>query len=277
MKRACVHWIAIAGLAMLGQAAHSLRAQPRPAPVAFEVASVKPAGNGTNGVNGGCHGIDSVYSPRQQGEAPPLGRCVITDARLGHLIRIAWGLGSTALLEAGPEWIAQGSERFNVEAKAEDPSKTTQEQLFGMLQTLLIERFQLKFHREMKDMPGFALVVGKGGPKLKASGAEERGVAFSGADGGAVLKPFPGQPVSVKARKFSMAQLISLLSAIGGHGPGIDKTGLTGAYDFTLSWDENAGPALSTALREQLGLRLEPDKVPVSYFIVDSAARPSAN
>jgi uncharacterized protein (TIGR03435 family) len=81
----------------------------------------------------------------------------------------------------------------------------------------------------------------------------------------------------MKARKYSVAELVNLLSQIGGRGPGIDKTGLTGAYDFTLSWDEDAGPSLSTALREQLGLRLEADKVPVSYFVVDSAARPSAN
>jgi uncharacterized protein (TIGR03435 family) len=254
-------------------------AQPRPAntALAFEVASVKPAVNGPNGVAGGCHGIDTVYSPKQQAGAPPLGRCVITDARLSHLIAKAWGLNSMEMLEAKPDWIARGTERFNVEAKAEDPSRATEEQLLGMLQTLLAERFQLKFHREMRDMRGFVLAVAKDGPKLKASTNEESGVSFTGVDGQAILKPAREQAISMKARKMSIGALADLLGAIGGHGPGIDRTGLTGAYDFTLSWDDDAGPALSTALREQLGLRMEAGQVPVSYFVVDSAARPSAN
>jgi uncharacterized protein (TIGR03435 family) len=260
-----------AGLGLFGQS------RPASAPQAFEVASVKPAGDGPNGFRGGCHGIDTVYTPTQQGEAPPLGRCVITDARLSHLISIAWGLASMQMLQAGPEWIARGMERFNVEAKAEDPAKTTGAQLLGMLQALLIERFQLKFHRESKDLPGFAVVVAKGGPKLQPSTSEETKVSFTGPEGRELLKPGGGQPISMKARKYSIAELVNLLSQIGGRGPGIDKTGLTGSYDFTLSWDEDAGPSLSTALREQLGLRLEADKVPVSYFMVDSAARPSAN
>ena len=67
------------------------------------------------------------------------------------------------------------------------------------------------------------------------------------------------------------------MSGFGGRGPGVDKTGLTGLYDFRLNWDEDAGPTIDVALREQLGLRMESQKVPVSYFIIDSAQRPSAN
>jgi uncharacterized protein (TIGR03435 family) len=70
--------------------------------------------------------------------------------------------------------------------------------------------------------------------------------------------------------------LVNLLSQIGA-GPVTDQTGLTGVYDFKLSWDEDAGPSLSTALQEQLGLRLEPRKVPVSYFVFESAQRPLPN
>ncbi len=271
MKAFAIGILCIAGFTLSAQSRTS------PAPLAFEVASVKPAGTGANGVDGGCHGIDTVYSAREKGVAPPLGRCVITDARLSHLISIAWGLQTMSQLETGPDWIARGAERFNVEAKADDPPKTTEAQLLSMLQTLLMDRFQLKYHRETKDLAGFALVVAKGGPKLQVSHAEDARADFSSPEGSAVLKPMPGQAVSMKARKYSMAMLLDLLSVIGGHGPGVDKTGLTGEYDFTLSWDENAGPALSTALREQLGLRMEPEKVPVSYFVVDSAARPSAN
>jgi uncharacterized protein (TIGR03435 family) len=70
--------------------------------------------------------------------------------------------------------------------------------------------------------------------------------------------------------------LVSVLSGVR-YGPGLDKTGLIGEYDFILTWDENAGPDLSTALREQLGLRLDAVKVPTSTFVVDSAQKPAAN
>jgi uncharacterized protein (TIGR03435 family) len=270
MKATFICLFGAAGLVLLGQS------RPAASPMAFEVASVKPAPAGRNGVEGGCHGIDSVYTPTRRAEAPPLGRCVITDARLSHMINIAWNIGSMALIKSGPEWIAGGVERFNVEAKAEDPAKATEQQLLVMLQNLLIDRFQLKFHQEATEMPGFALVVGRTGAKLQESKSEETRMTFSTPDGGAVKKPGPGQPISIKARKVSMAMLVNTLSGIGGHGQGIDKTGLKGEYDFTLSWDEDAGPSLATALG-QLGLRLESQKVPTSYFVVDSAQRPSAN
>ena len=57
----------------------------------------------------------------------------------------------------------------------------------------------------------------------------------------------------------------------------VDKTGLDGEYDFTLNWDEDEGPTLRTAVEEQLGLKLEPQKVPVSVFVIESARKPSAN
>jgi uncharacterized protein (TIGR03435 family) len=243
---------------------------------AFEVASVKEAPVGRNGVRGGCHGIDSVYGPQQKADAPPLGRCVITDARLSHLIGIAYGV-SMADLKTGPDWIQRGDLRFNVEAKAEEPSKTTEQQLLTMLQNMLVERFQLKFHREASEAAGFALVVAKNGPKLQVSKSDETRLSFAGPDGNVVLKPFPGQPISITARKVPISTLLDLLSGLGGRGPGADKTGLAGEYDFTLSWDEQAGPDLSTALREQLGLRMEAEKVPVSIFVVDSAQKPTAN
>jgi len=252
--------------------------QPAPSasPLAFEAASVKVAASGPNGVKGGCRGVDSVYNLSQQAQAPPLGRCVITDARLSHLIGIAWGV-SMANLKTTPDWIQRGDLRFNIEAKAENPAVATEKQLLIMLQNLLAERFQLKFHYESRETPGFALTVAKGGPKLAMSHSDETRISFTGPKGEQAPKPFPGQPISMTARKCSMSMLINLLSAIGGHGPGTDKTGLGGEYDFHLSWDEDAGPALSTALREQLGLRLDTEKVPASTFIVDSAQKPDAN
>jgi uncharacterized protein (TIGR03435 family) len=248
-----------------------LRAQPevRGARLEFEVASLKPSTSGFNGVRGGCHGIDSKYSPAEMAAAPPLGRCVITDGRLSHLIHIAYqGVGS---IKNAPDWVMSGSERFTIEAKAEDPTKATEQQLLGMLQNLLVDRFKLKFHTESKDMPGFALLIVKNGPKLQKATGEDVVTSF-----GASLKPIPGQPITLTARNWSIPMLTNLLSQIG-PGPVIDKTGLQGLYDFKLAWDDAAGPSVFTALQEQLGLRLEAQKVPVPYFVIESAQRPSEN
>jgi uncharacterized protein (TIGR03435 family) len=175
------------------------------------------------------------------------------------------------LITGGPDWVKSGDERFNIEAKVEDPTKATQQQLEAMLQALLIDRFKLKFHREQKDVPGFALVIAKNGSKLKETKSEEVVMSIREA-----VKPIPGQPIAIKARKYSMPRLADLLTRFGPRQI-IDATGLPGAYDFELSWDETAGPSLFSALQEQLGLRLEPRKVPVSYFVIDSARRPTEN
>jgi uncharacterized protein (TIGR03435 family) len=74
-----------------------------------------------------------------------------------------------------------------------------------------------------------------------------------------------------------MARLINFLSTSAGYGAWIDRTGLSGFYDFTLTWDDDLGPPLPTALRDELGLQMEPQKVPVSHFVIDSAQRPSEN
>ena len=140
-----------------------------------------------------------------------------------------------------------------------------------MLQALPAERFQLKFHRETAERRGLAMTVGKGGPKFYESASEETSIHFGGAG-----KPAPGGPISLTVRKFSMPMLARLLSQVNPV-PIADKTGLTGAYDFTLAWDEGAGPSLATAVQEQLGPRMEAQKVPVSTFVIDSAEKPSGN
>jgi uncharacterized protein (TIGR03435 family) len=232
----------------------------------FEVASVKPGQPGA-GVRGGCHGIDSRYGPNEAVSAPPLGRCVITDGRLGHLLLLAYRFHSMSFIEGGPDWVKSGEDRFTIDAKVEDPTKATEQQLYQMLQALLTERFHLKFHNETRDLPGFALQVAKRGPKLTPAKNED------------VVKTWTAGPSRganvLTARNYSMALLADTLTVFGQ--PILDQTGLTGAYDFTLSWDETNGPQLSTALQEQLGLKLEPHKVPVQFLIVESAQKPAAN
>jgi uncharacterized protein (TIGR03435 family) len=236
------------------------------APLKFEVASIKPATSGVNGVRGSCHGIDPVYTA----EAAPLGRCEILDGRLSHMVGIAWDI-TMPMLKTGPDWIQRGDERFNLVAKAEEPSKTTGKQLLQMLQALLIERFQMKFHLEPVRLPGFALRVAKGGSKLQPTKSE--GPDFSFGPGG---KPRSSAGM-FKAHRCSIHELVRMLSVFGDRGPGVDRSDLAGLYDFTLTWDNEAGPTLETALREQLGLRMESEKVQTSYFVIDSAKRPSEN
>jgi len=232
----------------------------------FEAASVRPHTSGYNGVSGGCRGIDSKSGGENRDI--PLGRCVITAGRLSHLIGIAWQLNSMAMLHNSPDWVIGGDERFDIQAKAEN-QRATEAQLLEMLQHLLEDRFQLKWHREEQEEHGFALVIAKGGPKLEES---KEGEVTS-------LGPFnKGNPtVTISPHKVSMAMLASFLSTFGPGGTVADETGLKGDYNFTLTYNEAEGPSANTALQRQLGLRLEPRKVMNSYFVIDSAERPGAN
>jgi len=254
----------------------SAQANAAPEPLKFEVASVKVAASGTNGVRGGCRGVDSVYTEEQErGGIPALGRCRITDARLSHLIGIAYGV-SMQMLDTGPDWIQRGDLRFDVQAKAENPASATRQQLLTMLQNLLVERFQMKFHYVTKEEPGFALVVAKNGPKLRTSTSEEEKLTFFDPNGVELFKPV-GKAIRVNARKCSVSALKDLVAFVGDIGQGVDKTGLTGVYDFTLSWNEEDGPSLASALRDQLGVQLRAEKVPVTRFVLDSAQKPTPN
>ena len=248
-------------LALLVLAAGTLTAQT----TTLEVASIRPAEPGNmKGVRGGCHGIDS----KSGGDIAdiPVGRCVITDGRLGHMIFIAWHLKTMGMIQNAPDWVIGTDERYNLQAKAEDPN-ATEAQLYGMLQQVLVDRFQLKYQRDDHDENGYALVVAKGGPKMETSkDGDVKG-----------LGPFnKGNPtVTISAKRYSMAELTSFLSNFV---PGNvkDETGLDGVYNFELMWNEAEGPSLFGAI-QKIGLRLESRKVPVSYFVIESAARPSGN
>jgi uncharacterized protein (TIGR03435 family) len=226
----------------------------------FSAASIT-AGDPNVGVHGGCHGTDST-----NGFTP--GECYFTNGRLSHLIMFAWRLNNIRHLKYDQDWIGVGDFRYNLEARIDDPKQATEAQLLALMQALLVERFQMKYHRETIPTPGVALVVVGSGSKLKKSASADMAFAVEGG------RPVPGQPGSLEARKVTMERLSQYLSIMTG-GPVIDKTGLTEAYDFKWSWNDTASPTLSSALQEQLGLRLEPQEVPVSMFIVDSAQKPA--
>jgi uncharacterized protein (TIGR03435 family) len=272
--------------------AGSMRHSQLTAPLTFEAASVKPAGPGSGITWGRCRGTDSpsggggwiasrILAGMSAPTPPALGRCTVTRASLKQLLQAAYDLPPTVEITGGPGWF--DSDRFDIDAKAEDPSKATEAQLQQMLQQLLADRFKLKLHREEKEVSGLLLVVDKNGSKLKEVG-ETVNVPLEGGMQG-------GRPGDMKFRAAPMGLLAQFLSGIGGR-PVQDNTGLTGRYTFDLKWalGENdfvppefarppdpAGPTLVTALQEQLGLRLQSGKVPILMVVVDSAEKPLPN
>jgi len=169
-----------------------------------------------------------------------------------------------------------------------------------MLQDLLADRFQLKAHRETKELPVYELLVARGGPKLKVS--EDQTPADP--------PSFTGQPVNatprgafgfgsgvVDSRAVPLSRLTEFLRLpLGRHV--VDKTGLSGLFDITLRWDpkseqasttfevspgappplrDASGPSLFTALQEQLGLRLRAARDPIDVIVIDSLQRPTEN
>jgi uncharacterized protein (TIGR03435 family) len=198
---------------------------------------------------------------------------------LDNLITYAYDLKSYQV-SGVPGWADSKNldcDRYDLSAKAEADGPLTQKQAKAMLQALLAERFHLRFHREMRDMPVYALVVAKGGPKLKEAVPDAQPMLrMSGGTKGAEMEVTGG----------SMAQLVNQFSNINGvDRPVLDKTGLTGKYDFKLTWaaglntprDDSEAPSAYTALQDQLGLRLEPQRAPIEVLIVDNAEKPSEN
>jgi uncharacterized protein (TIGR03435 family) len=139
------------------------------------------------------------------------------------------------------------------------------------MRSLLVDRFHLKFHLEKREMNVSALVMAKEGPKLKTAAEGERSGMAS--------------KTGATSQLAGTAVLMPLLASYVGNRLGrivVDRTGLTGAYDFTLEWapdekPDSPAPSLVTALREQLGLRLESLKSPVEVLVIDSIDRPSEN
>lgn len=168
---------------------------------------------------------------------------------------------------------ALDADRFDITAKAAAP--TTVPTLRAMLGTLLAERFKLTFHWDTKELSSWVLVVAKGGPKLHSSQDDAPGV----------LRPDKSAMVAQHA---TMSEFVGTLSGPL-RTPVIDKTGLTGRYDFTVDLSSYFAPAkpgqqpdmtsiIVSALREQLGLNLESKKEPVQILVIDHAAKnPSAN
>jgi uncharacterized protein (TIGR03435 family) len=201
------------------------------------------------------------------------------------LIERAYGVRSDFhQLVGAPAWVDDA--KYDIVAKAdelEDISKLSPDQEDAYIkrqnqrvQSLLADRFQLKFHSEVRQLPVFALVVAKGGPKLQAAKAGQASGFYA------------GHPGRLNCAGVSMSELADDLPEDGVSRVVLDKTGLTGRYDFKLRWTPDDTPAdaaapdsgegsIFTALQEQVGLKLEPQKGPVEVLVIDHIERPSEN
>jgi uncharacterized protein (TIGR03435 family) len=224
---------------------------------AFEVASIKP-----NTTNDGRAGL-------RMGQG---GEIIMTNFTLGNIIEFAFDVKGYSL--TGPDWLY--AESFDVNAKP--PAGTPRDQIKPMLQTLLAERFKLVFHRDTKTMQGYALLVAKGGLKIK----EVEPVTDQGPGGGRRIQMGGG---SLELKQIDLKGFAPILAGQIGQ-PVADLTEKTGLYDIKLEWTregrgpdgpdnvegrpaEATGPTIYTALQEQLGLRLQSQKIPVEIVVVD--------
>jgi uncharacterized protein (TIGR03435 family) len=263
----------------------------------FEVASVKPNKSG---------------EPFARLVVLPGGRYDAINVPLRTIIRSAYQLQDFQLI-GGPDWI--GSERFDIAAKAErdippTPSDGTPDPMQMRLRALLAERFNLKVHLEHRELPVYALVVaskgGKPGAQLRPGAVDCAAImAADRARGGPPATPSPtgGQipctiqtgPGRLNGSSMRLSQLATILSQ-SVQRVVVDRTGLTGYFDFDLSWtpdnipqgpqqpgdhplppvDPNS-PSIFAALQEQLGLKLETERARVEVLVIDCVELPTSN
>jgi uncharacterized protein (TIGR03435 family) len=273
------HWLLLmAGAAAVASALASPQTQLQPqtqpqtqAPAAasaipparreFEVASITPDNSGprTSNIN------PFVY---MRG-----GRWTATDVTLVDIIIPAYQTRRIQM-QGGPEWI--DSKRFDIVAKAdEDEGEIKAGQWPQMIQTLLEKRFKLVTHRETKEMPVYALVLGKTPPK------------FDPPKDGEKTNMVPGPGGHMDFQRMPLAGLVNTISNIL-RVPVVDETGMKGNYDFTLDPLKFATPGVRLgpngygdliimAVEEQLGFKLENRKEPLEITVIDHAELPTDN
>jgi uncharacterized protein (TIGR03435 family) len=248
----------------------------------FEVATIKP----------------SSPDPVGRRSIGPKGddRFVTRNATVKALIEFAYTTDSDRQIVGLSGWT--NSDGYDIDAKVGDaevaeilrlPPMRRMDPYRLMQQSLLADRFNLKVHFETRELPAYALVVAKGGPKMRTT-------EMNPANPAETLKPRslrmvrPGDAAGAGVTTAMLAELLERQTELGG-GNGrtvVDKTNLSGMYDWTLRWTpwhdapdeaplDSSGPSLFTALQEQLGLKLEPTKAQVDVIVIDHIERPSAN
>lgn len=210
----------------------------------------------------------------------PGGRFIAVNMPLSLLIDMAYGVG-TAQEHRVPGWIGSESARYDITAKAE--GEPDQKEIYAMLRTMLEDRFKLQAHREKKETTLYALTVAKGGARLTAekSGCVDAhpGDLAPSSTGAPVCGYFVILPNGLEGMKVNTAGLAGALTSLREIGrPVTDKTGIASTFDVHMRWAaDGSGPSVFTALEEQLGLKLEPQKGTDDVFVIDHIERPTEN
>jgi uncharacterized protein (TIGR03435 family) len=255
------------------EAAWTSTAPARLAPMAanwkmvFEVATIKPS------------------QPDSPGQYITIrGRnLVVGNQTVGNLMTFAFGLHPDQII-GGPVWLKQ--DRFDIVAEPDGTGMPNDKQLRAALAKLLADRFSLTFHRDKKELTVYALTALKTGSKMTKNDSNPNGLPglfFRG-------------PGVMGVTNATMGDFTGVMQAVVLDRPMVDQTKLEGRYDFSLTWtpDEtqfngrggqapppadpaNAPPALSTAVQEQLGLKIDSTKTPVEVLVIDKVEKPSAN
>lgn len=294
--------VSAAVLLLLAQAGAASAGQARGAVEQFEVASVKPSPPvpPTGGVYFG--------PPRGGPGTPDPGLITWTYANLRALLMTAYDMKTYQIY--GPAWL--NTERYDIVARV--PAGATKDQVNVMWQRLLTERFGVVLRHESREFQVDELVIDKGGSKLKKTtwdpasplppGPPQEDKAGGLASPGQVVRIRPYQ-TALNVHAVAKAQPISRLTALLGNAlqrPVLDKTGLSGEYDYSIDYimdrsalppmplPNPAGPGpgasdasepepdIAAAARQQLGLRLVPSKAMIDVLIVDKAEKlPNAN
>jgi uncharacterized protein (TIGR03435 family) len=209
---------------------------------------------------------------------------ITTNVTVHALINLAYWLHPKQLT-GGPAWTE--SEKFDMAGKPDAPGQPNVDQMKVMIQKLLADRFQLKFHFEKRELPVYAIRLAKTGSKLTRSQDDPKGIPGwgFGRNASGMIMNFHNSP---------MSQFAALLQNSTDR-PVVDESGLSERYDFTLTFtpdattaallggqpfpadNPDAAPDLFSAFQQQLGLKLEPTRAPVDVMVIDKVERPSEN
>ena len=222
-------------------------------PKEFEAVSIRPNRSG---------------SPSSDTNTTPGRLSLVNVTPLSVLLR-AFGVRAPQIIGA-PDWVS--SERYDILAVTGGADRLTDAERQPFIQAMLADRWNLRFHRETREMSVLSLHIAKGGPKLR--------IHTGPGDYAMKVSPENGR-LTLNSTKGNIPRLVEILSGATGKIV-MNDTALNDQYDFTLEWVQDlvsdaAGPSLSTALREQLGLELDSVKRPVEVIVIDNIDRPSEN
>lgn len=232
--------------------------------LAFEVASIKPT--------------DPSFTGTKVQMFPDDNMITIRGMTLKGLVQLAYnpgfGLLHASRVAGGPRWFDR--DRYDIVAKPEGHWIPSQEERKEMLRALLGDRFKLTFHRESKELTAFALTVGKKGATMREGTPDASGAPSIVLKG----RRMTGRNASMSELAATLQPLIPLVHPSHADFPVIDRTGLTGRFDFDLEFalEETPNvPDLFIAIQERLGLKVGLAKVPIEAIVVDHAEMPSPN